>query len=92
MDIHPCPSARRVSSAASGVATALTYPSRPITMIVPFAAGGTTDVMPSMWLLNNTVSEIVNNATTLRKFVPFATVPQRSRHSRGTLCARTDFA
>jgi tripartite-type tricarboxylate transporter receptor subunit TctC len=31
--------------ALSGVATAQTYPSRPITMIVPFPAGGATDVV-----------------------------------------------
>jgi tripartite-type tricarboxylate transporter receptor subunit TctC len=31
--------------AVSGIARAQTYPSRPITMIVPFPAGGTTDVV-----------------------------------------------
>lgn len=31
--------------AASGIATAQTYPTRPVTMIVPFPAGGPTDVL-----------------------------------------------
>jgi hypothetical protein len=31
--------------AVSGIARAQTYPTRPITMIVPFAAGGPTDVL-----------------------------------------------
>jgi tripartite-type tricarboxylate transporter receptor subunit TctC len=33
--------------AVSRVATAQTYPSRPITMIVPFPAGGATDTIPT---------------------------------------------
>ena len=35
-------------SAALSAASAQTYPSRPITMIIPFAAGGPTDVLGRM--------------------------------------------
>src|SRR5215472_13295927 len=35
-------------SAAASTASAQTYPSRPITMIIPFAAGGPTDVLGRM--------------------------------------------
>jgi tripartite-type tricarboxylate transporter receptor subunit TctC len=42
--LHLAASAAAVST-ASRLARADTYPSRPITMIVPFAAGGGTDVL-----------------------------------------------
>src|SRR5256885_15842325 len=32
-------------AAVSGIASAQTYPSRPVTMVVPFAAGGAFDVI-----------------------------------------------
>src|SRR5438046_10631793 len=45
-------------SAASSMASAQTYPSRPITMIVPFAAGGAFDVIARV--LTPRLSEILH--------------------------------
>ena len=34
---------------ASGPASAQDFPTRPLTMIIPFAAGGPTDVLGRVW-------------------------------------------